>query len=360
MLAVTFHGKQTLKVENVPLPSLVDPTDAIVRTTIVGICGSDLHTYHEREQGCDHGTIMGHEFVGIVHSVGSAVQNLRPGDRVASAFTTNCGKCSYCLMGLTARCDHSQLFGWRSNSQGLHGAQAEYVRVPFADGTLAKVAENISDEEALLAGDIASTGYYCAERGDLQNAKVIAVVGAGPVGLLATAAARFLAGKQAKIVVFDRVKDRLDAAKDFGADEGLSIDEEDPVAAIRTRSNGYGADVVLEVVGLTSASRLAYDLVRPGGTISSVGAHTEPTFGFGPADAYNKNLTYRIGRCPSRHYMDILLPKLPEMRSVGLDITKVISHRQHLSEAVEWYTRFDQKLDGTIKVVLTPNPVTKK
>ena len=163
MNGLTFHGKEKLKYETVPDPTIEDPRDVIVKVDLAGICGSDLHPYLEREKGLDHGTVMGHEFVGQIVETGGEVRGLSVGDKVFSPFTTNCGDCFYCRRGLTCRCTSGQLFGWIEDGAGLHGGQAELVRVPLADSTLMKIPECISPEEALLMGDIFSTGFFCAE-----------------------------------------------------------------------------------------------------------------------------------------------------------------------------------------------------
>src|SRR5262249_35305217 len=152
MKALTFTGLQAVSYETIPDPQIVDPADAIVKIKICAICGSDLHVYYGREQGIDHHTAMGHEFTGEVVEVGRDVKTLRKGALVMSPFTTSCGKCFYCLRGLTCRCVNSQLFGWVENGHGLHGGQSEFVRVPMADGTLVKIPEGVTVDEALMMG----------------------------------------------------------------------------------------------------------------------------------------------------------------------------------------------------------------
>ncbi len=348
MKALTFNGKETIEHETIPDPHILASTDAIVEVALTAICGSDLHIYHERETGLDTGTVMGHEFVGTVMEIGRDVRNLRLGDRVMSPFTTNCGECFYCRQGLTCRCIHGQLFGWVADGIGLHGAQAEYVRVPLADSTLHKIPDGVTREEALLLGDVFPTGYFSADMAGIRPGDTCVVVGCGAVGLMAALSARhFGAGM---VYAIDSVEHRLELAGSFGAIP-LNFRKLDAVAAVRDETDGRGADAVLEAAGSAEAGRTAYELVRPGGTISVVGVHTEMHFPFTPTEAYDKNLTYRAGRCPARHYMELLIPVLREKK---YDIASIISHRLPLEEGPAGYEMFDRKKDECTKIVLEP------
>ncbi|NIR51763.1 alcohol dehydrogenase catalytic domain-containing protein, partial [candidate division KSB1 bacterium] len=182
MQALTFHDIKTIQSESVPDPEIESPTDVIVEVRLTAICGSDLHPYHGRERGIDPGTVMGHEFVGEIIEVGREVTSLNKGDKVFTPFTTNCGTCFYCKKGLTCRCLHGQLFGWVENGAGLNGGQAEFVRVPLADSTLLQVPGGVTLEEALLLGDVCSTGFFCAENAEVEPEGVVAILGCGPVG----------------------------------------------------------------------------------------------------------------------------------------------------------------------------------
>lgn len=348
MRAITFHGKQELHYETIADPTILAATDVILKTHCAGICGSDLHVYHEREAGLEHSTVMGHEVVGEIVALGRDVHHFKTGDLVFSPFTTNCGECFYCKIGLTARCEKGQLLGWRQNGVGLHGAQAEYVRIPLAEATLLRVPEEIHAEEALLLGDILSTGYFCAERAEINPRGMYAIIGCGPVGLMAICAARELGAE--RIFAIDSVTERLQLAERFGA-EPVHLNENNAIASIRNATLGRGVDAALEVVGSPSAQRLAMDLVRPGGIISVVGVHTTPHFAFSPAEAYDKNITYKVGRCPARYYMERLLGLVRQQK---YDFRSVISHRMPLAQGVEGYKIFDQKLAGCTKVVLWP------
>jgi threonine dehydrogenase-like Zn-dependent dehydrogenase len=348
---LTFHGKETLRYEAVPDPTIEDPGDVIVQVDLAGICGSDLHPYLEREKGLDHGTVMGHEFVGKIVEVGADVESrggLGVGDMVFCPFTTNCGDCFYCRRGLTCRCTRGQLFGWVENGKGLHGGQADLVRVPLAGSTLMRVPDGISPEEALLMGDIFSTGFFCAEMAGAGPEGTYVVVGCGPVGLMTITAALELGAE--RLFAIDMIPDRLALAERFGATP-IHLLNEDPVAIVKEATDGRGADGVMEVVGNQPAMRLATDLMRPGGTISSIGVHTEDTIAFTPVEAYDKNITFKSGRCPARYYMERLVPVVQEKRR---DITAIISHRVPLSEGVDAYEKFNARQFGYTKVVLVP------
>ena len=347
MKALTFQGKGSIRYEEVQDPGIKQGDDVIVRVTTSAVCGSDLHVYHEREKGIDRGTVMGHEFVGIVEETGKNIRNFSTGDRVASPFTTNCGQCYFCDIGLTARCSNGELFGWVENGTGLQGGQAEYVRVPHADTTLVPIPGSIEERHALLAGDILSTGYYCAEMAGIRPGGFYAVIGCGPVGIL-TIMSALEQGAQ-HIIAIDTVPGRLEMASRLCAIP-LHLNE-DPVLNIMARSAGTGVDAVMEAVGSPGAQDLAVKLVRPGGTISTVGVHTAGQFSFTPAEAYNRNLTYKTGRCSARFYMDILMVKLEDW---PFDLDMIFSHELPLAEGEHAYKIFDQKLEDSLKILLKP------
>lgn len=348
MKALTFEGFREVRYQSVDDPVLDGGGDVIVKVEVAGICGSDLHPYHLREEGLDEGTVMGHEFVGEIVEVGAGVTRFRAGDRVFSPFSTNCGACFYCAAGLTSRCPRGQLFGWVGMGEGLDGGQAEYVRVPLADSTLKRIPEGISAEQGLLLGDIFSTGYFCAEMAGVRPGGVYALIGCGPVGILALLAARHLGAEM--IYAFDTVPERLEMAREAGA-VPCRVDEEDPVEVLHEATDGRGGDAVMEAVGSFEAERMAIELVRPGGTIAVVGVHSHEALAFSPNEAYDKNLTYKVGRCPARVYMEKLTPLVRD-RDPG--ITRVISHRLPLADGAEAYRLFDEKREGCTKVVLTP------
>ena len=348
MRALTFQGVEQVVLQSIPDPAVSDDGDAIIQTRMTAICGSDLHVYHGRETGLDRGTVLGHEFIGEIVETGPAVQRFRIGDRIVSPFSTSCGSCFYCSSGLTARCELGQLFGWREGGHGLHGAQAEYLRVPFADSTLVHAPEDLPPEVALLAGDVLSTALFSAESADVGAGSVVAVVGCGPVGLMAVAAALFLDARA--VFAVDWIHERLDLAADFGAIP-INFHEVEPTAIVHEATQGRGADSVIEAVGNSAAGHLAMSLVRPGGTIMAAGVHTERDFPFTPMAAYDKNLTFKTGRCSARHYME---RSLAMARSERFPLGSIISHRWPLEDGVEAYRIFAEKLDRCTKVILLP------
>src|SRR6188474_551372 len=348
MQALTFGGVENIIYQKVPEPKILASTDAIVQISLSGICGSDLHVYHGRETGLDESTVMGHEFVGVVVDSGNAVKKFFKGSRVLSPFTTSCGECFYCRIGLTCRCERGNLFGWVQNGQGLHGAQAQYIRVPMADSTLLPLSNDLNEKKGLLLGDVFSTGYFCAENAEVGNKGIYVVLGCGPVGLMTILAAKDLGAEN--LFAIDNSKERLQMAKEFGA-TSLNPSEVDVRSVLLDVTNGRGADAIMEVVGSPEALRLAMDLLRPGGTISSVGVHTARNFSFTPGEAYDKNLVYKIGRCPAHYYAEKLLREQIIQRYPA---EKIITHHFTLNNGVKAYEIFDKKLDNCIKAVLHP------
>ena len=345
MQGVCFQSVQQVRVCELPDPSIVDPQDAIVRVHLAGLCGSDLHAFFGRETGIDVGTVMGHEFVGEVVAIGSKVTKIAEGDRVCSPFTTNCGECHYCRIGLTSRCRRGQLFGWRESGAGLHGGQSQFVRVPLADATLLRIPDTVSAETALLLGDNLSTGYFAAEMLGIEPDGVYAVVGCGAVGLLAIQSARLLGAK--RVFAIEPDDSRRAIANQLGATAFKDADR--ATEAINDATDGSGADGVMELVGLPAAQRSAYELIRPGGTMSVIGCHCTPNFAFSPSEAYDKNLTYRTGRCPARRYMTELLPR---WTAEPQDLSWCITHDFGISDAEKAYSTFANRKDGCVKAVI--------
>jgi threonine dehydrogenase-like Zn-dependent dehydrogenase len=348
MNALTYQGIHRVEFGSAPEPALVDDGDALVEVELAGLCGSDLHVWHGRETGLDPGTVMGHECVGRITAIGPAVRRFAIGDRVAVPFTTCCGACHYCRIGLSARCVAGQLFGWVQSGTGLHGAQAQRVRVPFADATLCHVPADLDERAALLLCDVLPTGHYCAMLAGVDAEGTYAVVGCGPVGLMAILAARELGAR--RIYALDTVDERLGFAARLGATP-IDARRGSPTSVLKEATGGRGADAVLEAVGSPEAGRIAWNLVRPGGTIAAVGVHHEAAFPFSPAAAYDRNLTYRIGRCPARSLMEGLIP-LALRRAA--DLNALVTHRVPLSGGTEAYAMFDARRDGCIKVALEP------
>ena len=322
--------------------------DVVVAVEAAGLCGSDLHPYCGREKGLDVGTVMGHEFVGEIVAAGDSVRGLSIGDRVVAPFSTCCGTCFFCCRGLPSRCETGQLFGWVEHGNGLHGGQAELVRVPDADASLVRLPQEVPTDLALLAADILPTGLFAAELGEVAPDTAVAVVGCGPVGLLAIMASR-LRGAEV-IFAIDSVAERLALAAEFGA-RPIDGGRGDVVGEALSGTGGRGPDVVLEIVGSTAAARLAMNLVRTGGVVATVGFHTEPLFAFSPGEAYDKNLTYRTGRCPARRLID---EALDIVGREGSTVERLITHRLPLADGPRAYRLFNDKLESCIKVALHP------
>jgi threonine dehydrogenase-like Zn-dependent dehydrogenase len=346
MRALLFEEVGRVAVATVADPVLVDPGDAIVRVEVAGLCGSDLHVYRGHEHGLDAGTVMGHELLGEVVAVGRAVTRLAVGARVVSPFSTACGACYFCRADLPARCESGQLFGWVTNGAGLQGAQAELVRVPLAESTLVRVPPELPGAEALLVGDVLATGWFGAANGGVAPGAVVAVVGCGAVGVCAVGAALELGAE--RVFAVDPAPDRRALAARFG---GEPVRPEDAPALARSATGGRGCDVVVEAVGSPQATLLAYALVRAGGTLSALGVHVEPALAVSPGALYDKNLTYRAGRCPARALMAELLKKVAAGR---WPLGELVSHRLPLDAAVAAYQAFDRREAGWTKVVFAP------
>jgi len=348
--AITFQGVRRVACGEAPDPGIRSDRDAIVRVELAGLCGSDLHVYLGREVGIDPGTVMGHEFVGRVEQVGAGVRGLSVGDRVASPFTTSCGACYYCERGMSARCVSGQLFGWVERGAGLQGAQAERVRVPLADSTLFPLPDDLDLPEALLLCDVLPTGYYCARMAEVDSDGTFAVIGLGPVGLMAVLAAGERGAR--RLYAIDTIAARLARAEALGA-EPIDAAHADPLEVVRGATEGRGADGVMEAVGSAEAARLAFDLVRPGGIVATVGVHHDRGFPFSPAESYDKNLTWKIGRCPVRSLMPEMLPLA---RAHRRELASLFTHRLPLAEGTAAYAMFDARRDGCLKVAFEPWP----
>jgi 2-desacetyl-2-hydroxyethyl bacteriochlorophyllide A dehydrogenase len=345
MKAVTFHGAFNLKVEDVPDPQIQQPKDVIIKVTTSGVCGSDMHVYDGRMPLPPTGWVIGHEYIGEVVETGPEIKNLKQGDRVVGSFVSSCGDCYYCNSGWPSVCAQQQTFGFAT----LSGAQAEYLRVPNGHFTLEKAPDSLSDEQALFVGDIFSTGYFCADRGEIKPGDVVAVVGAGPVGLFAAMSA--LTFNPKVVLSIDQMPERLEMAKKIGA-VPVDMSKVDAKEVVREHSEGRGADVVLEAVGIEASLKSCWQYVRPAGIISAVGMYTEPEFPFPMFFSFLRDITFKIGMCPVKRYMGDLL-KLIEAGKA--DPSMIITHTMSLDQAPEAYDIFTHRKDNCIKVVLKPH-----
>ncbi|CAG9996022.1 unnamed protein product [Clonostachys byssicola] len=348
MKAVVFDGPYKVSIQDRPVPQLQDDNDIIVKVSASALCGSELHVFRGHQPSAT-GFIMGHEFTGTVVAAGPTVKSVQVGDKVVSAFTTSCGECFYCTHGSSSRCVRCLLFG----SKVLDGGQAEFVRVPLADGTVAKAPPTISDQALVLMADIFPTGYFGVKSAiemspsiDVRDATIV-VIGCGPVGLCAIVAAAHLQPKH--LFAIDMVDSRLEQAKKLGAETFNSAkDKEGMEARIKEVTDGRGADMAVEVVGLSPALRTAFDLVRPFGTISSIGVHNAEVPWTGN-EAYGKNIRLQMGRCPVRSVFPEALALLEKKQDL---LSFMFENIMPLSSAVEGYQLFDQL--KVQKVVFTP------
>ncbi|KAK5130971.1 hypothetical protein LTR08_001527 [Meristemomyces frigidus] len=362
MRAVVLKGDYQVAVEDRPYPTIRHPTDAILRVTSTALCGSDLHPYRGHLK-CPPGFILGHEFVGEVVERGESVKSFELGDKqkqcgnswpaqrkrvdresdkaaVVVPFFTACGSCFFCVRGQSSRCSKGELFGNSVPSNTIDGGQAEYVRVPLADTTIVLAPSNIPEEMLVLMADIFPTGYFAAAR-FLKNLSArdkkeftAVVIGCGPVGCCAITCALTMVDT---VYAIDSVPERLEYAKGLGA-KVIALDD-DPVAKIKAATDGRGADVVIEGVGHADAFMLAFDMVRPWGSISSIGVHTEPL----PLNGllcYGKNITMAFGRCPVRSIFEEALALLVREQS---KVAFMCGQTRSLEEAPQAYRDFEAR-----------------
>ncbi|KAH8819899.1 chaperonin 10-like protein [Xylogone sp. PMI_703] len=338
MTAIVFDGPGKVSVQERPVPEIQHDGDIIVKVHAAGLCGSDLHLFRGHETTSATGFIMGHEFTGTVVAAGKDVKTVRVNDKVVSPFTISCGQCFYCKNESSCRCIQSLVFG----SESLDGAQAEYVRVPLADGTVVKAPPELSDDALVLMADVFPTGFFGAWNafaGCTQQTTdtTVVVIGCGPVGLCALVAT--LDYKPKHIFAIDSIESRLQVAESLGA-EPLNVDSglESIVDRIKAVTEGRGADVVVEVVGQSAALRMAYDIIRPFGTISSLGAHHSP-MPFTATEGYDKNVRVQMGRCPVRSiFTDALKVLVKNQDRFSFMFEKIMP----LSEATEAYDLFSR------------------
>lgn len=346
MRAVVFEGHGRVAVREVPDARIEGPTDAVVRVDLAAICGSDLHLLHGKAP-IDKGETLGHEAVGVVVDVGDDVTGVRPGDRVAVAFDIVCGSCWFCRAGQSQLCEEFRTLGAGAFGGGLGGAQAELVRVPFADTNLLRLPTELDDERAVFLGDVATTALYGAGVAEVRPGDVVAVIGAGPVGYLAAQAAR-LAGP-ASVMVLDREPSRLALAAGSGFDT-VDVGARHAQSAVADATDGRGADVVIEAVGSAEAFESAVDVVRRGGRISVLGmyASEEVTLQLGVWWARSLDVRF-AGICPVHAWWDRTLDAVS--RGV-VDPSPLVSHRLGLDDAAEGYALFAARQAS--KVVLRP------
>jgi alcohol dehydrogenase len=345
MKALVYHGPGTKAWEEVPKPTIIDATDAIVRVDATTICGSDLHILKGDVPAVTDGRILGHEAVGTVDAVGAGVQHLAVGDRVLVSCITACGSCRFCREQRFGQCLGGG--GWILGHL-IDGTQAEYVRVPFADTSTHPVPPGVDDEALLMLADILPTGYEVGVlNGNVRPGDVVAVIGAGPVGLSAIVGAAL--STPAHIVAIDLADRRLDAANRFGADITINNGREDPAAVLAEITDGLGADVTIEAVGVPATFELAAALVRPGGHVANIGVHGAPV-ALHLEDLWSRDVTITTGLVDTSSTPMLL--KL--LRGEHLDAGRFVTHRFELDDLEEAYEVFANAADtGALKIVLS-------
>jgi threonine dehydrogenase-like Zn-dependent dehydrogenase len=390
MRALCWHGKQDIRCDTVPDPTIEEPRDAIVRVTSCAICGSDLHLYDGFMLGMQRGDIIGHEFMGEVVEVGAGNQRLKVGDRVVVPFTIACGDCDQCRRGNFSVCERTNrnkaladkvfghttagLFGYTHLTGGYAGGQAEYVRVPYADVAPVKVPDGLTDEQVLFLGDIFPTGWQAAAQCDIEPTDTVAVWGAGPVGQFTVRSAVLLGAKQ--VICIDHLPDRLSMARAAGAIT-IDFDEESVVERLNELTLGKGPEKCIDAVGMEAHVSHSLDslvdrakqavmmetdrphvlremmyVCRPGGTLSIPGVYGGLSDKIPFGMLMNKGLSVRTGQTHVNRWTDGLLRLIEEG---VIDPSFVITHTGSLEDGPMLYRTFREKQDGCVKCVLKPN-----
>ena len=343
MKAVRLMGPEEVRVDDVAEPELVEPGDAIVRVKQTALCGADLFPYHGMTPGFESGTVLGHEFVGVVEAVGDAVTAVKPGQRVVNTSMISDGTCPHCRAGRVTQCESRALFGYSGVYPRLEGGQAELVRIPNANRSLFVIPDAVSDDDAVFVADMLPTGYAGVRRGEVSLGDVVAVLGTGTVGLMAVLSAR---GVAREVIAVDGVAERRSLAENMGAH---AVRPEEAAGAVASATGGIGADVVIEAAGALPALDASLELVRPQGTVSVIGAHFEPDYPLNNLLMFEKEITLRftIGD-PTRDRERLLAT----IEAGAMKPSDVITHRMSLSEAPDAYRLFDAR--EATKVVLQP------
>jgi S-(hydroxymethyl)glutathione dehydrogenase / alcohol dehydrogenase len=385
MKAAVFHKMKDIRVDNVDDPRIEAPQDAIIRVTSTAICGSDLHIYNGMIPQVSN-MVMGHEFMGIVEEIGPDVKNLKIGDRVVVPFPISCGTCYFCNHGHFPHCENTNpdkygpeggfmtekgggIFGYTDLYGGYAGGQAEYVRVPFADVGPRKVGDQFSDEQVLFLTDIFPTGFSAVHWGELKGGETVAVFGCGPVGLMAQKVAWLKGAK--RVIGIDLEDYRLEMAQKSAKSETLNLKKVDVIEAIRDMTEGRGADVCIDAVGMEAdkslldraasvihmekgtinALKMCLSAVRRGGIVSVVGVYGSPYDNFPWYQIFDKGLTLKTGQAPVHKFIDELYDWVQQGK-IRLD--DIITHTLPLNQASHAYDIFNKKQDNCVKVVLKP------
>ncbi|MDX3100658.1 zinc-dependent alcohol dehydrogenase [Nonomuraea angiospora] len=393
MKAVTWHGKRDVRVEEVPDPVIKEPNDAVIRITSTGICGSDLHLYEVLGPFMAEGDILGHEPMGVVEEVGSAIENIKPGDRVVIPFTISCGHCYMCGMQLYAQCETTQvreqgmgaaLFGYTKLYGQVPGGQAQYLRVPEAQFGPLKVPEGPPDERFIYLSDVLPTAWQAVEYADVPEGGSVTVFGLGPIGQMCCRIARHLGHR---VIGVDGVTQRLEMARRHGVEVIDASEVTDVSEEVRQRTSGRGTDSVIDAVGMeahgspaaklaqtlttmlpgavaaplmshTGVDRLAalnhaIDSVRRGGVISVIGVYGGMTDPMPMLRMFDKGITMRMGQAHVRRWTSALMPLVTD-ESDPLGVMDLATHRMPLEQAPLAYEMFQKKSDGAVKILLQP------
>jgi threonine dehydrogenase-like Zn-dependent dehydrogenase len=394
MKAVTWHGKRDVRVDTVEDPKLREPTDAIIRITSTGICGSDLHLYEVLGAFMGEGDILGHEPMGVVEEVGTGVTNLKPGDRVVVPFNISCGHCFMCDRGLQSQCETTQvkdrgkgaaLLGYTKLYGQVPGGQAEFLRVPQAHYGPIKVPDGPPDERFVYLSDVVPTAWQAVEYANIPDGGSVAVFGLGPIGQMSARIAKHRGA--GKVIGVDLVPERLSRAAAHGATVLDTREHKDIADAIRQLTDGRGADSVIDAVGMEAhgapmgkiaqdlvnllpqpvAAKLtekagidrlsvlyaAIDSVRRGGTISLSGVYGGMVDPMPMMDLFDKQIQLRMGQANVRHWLDDIMPLVSGDKD-PLGVEGFATHKLPLKEAPHAYEMFQQKQDGAIKILLQP------
>lgn len=346
MKALVYEGPGRKALRERPRPQLQAPTDAIVRVTKTTICGTDLHILKGDVPTCQPGTILGHEGVGVVESVGPSVKKFRPGDKVLISCITACGACDYCQRGMYSHCrDGGWILGHR-----IDGTQADYVRIPHADLSLHRIPPGLDEEALVMLSDIFPTGFECgALNGEVERPdSTVAIVGAGPIGLATLLTAKLF--DPSRIIMIDPNANRLAVARDLGATHTLSGSAPEIVAAVKKLTDGKGADSVIEAVGTPTTFELCEELVAPGGVIANIGVHGKKA-DLHLETLWSHNITIRT-RLVDTVTTDRLINAVVDHK---LDPLQLITHRFPMEQVMNAYDTFARAADTkALKVIITP------
>jgi len=344
MKAVVYGGPGQRSWTDVSEPKIVDPRDAVIQVDAVTICGTDLHILKGDVPAVQPGRILGHEAVGTVVDIGGGVTGLVEGDRVVASCISACGICAYCRQGHYGQCRNGG--GWILGHL-IDGVQAECARIPFADLSTYRLPQSISNEAAAMIADILPTSYEVVVlNGQIRPGDTVAIVGAGPIGLAAILTAKLFSPSH--IIAIDKADARLAAARQFGADITVAPDD-DPLEMVRAVTDGLGADVVIEAVGVPATFELCTTLVRPGGRVANIGVHGEPAV-LHLEDLWIRNVTITTGLVDT-----FTTPTLLRMLAAGqLDVSAMITHRFGFDDFMAAYDTFgDAAATGALKVLVS-------